>query len=258
MARSGPSTAPPTCCGAPRSGRRRRRSFPEFDAHQPRRRRSRAAIGLPGRVWASGEPAWIPDVVQDRNFPRAAIAAREGLHAAFGFPVLLRGEVLSVMEFFSREIRPPDESLLSMLRTVGNQIGMFIDRRRAQEELDRFFTLSLDMLCVAGFDGYFKRVNPAWKRILGYEEAELLSRPYIELIHPDDRAATSAEARKVSTGQELMYFENRFIHKDGTLRWLLWTAAPFPEQQIIYAAGRDITERKEAEETLAGYARDLG
>jgi len=231
-------------------------SFPEFDAT------SRAAtfargLGLPGRVWASGEPAWIPDVVQDRNFPRAAIAAREGLHAAFGFPVLLRGEVLNVMEFFSREIRPPDESLLSMLRTVGNQIGMFIDRRRAQDELDRFFMLSIDLICVAGFDGYFKRVNPAWKRILGYEEAELLSRPYIELIHPDDRAATAAEARKVSSGQDLMYFENRFIHKDGTLRWLLWTAAPFPEQQIIYAAGRDITERKEVEETLASQARDL-
>src|SRR5687768_8673560 len=113
------------------------------------------------------------------------------------------------------------------------------------------------MPCVARSDGYFKRVNPAWKRILGYDEVELLSRPYIELIHPDDRAAAIEEARKVSAGQELMYFENRFIHKDGTIRWLLWTAAPFPEQQIIYAAARDITERKEAEETLASYARDL-
>jgi PAS domain S-box-containing protein len=231
-------------------------SFPEFDKSSRNATFARG-IGLPGRVWASGEPAWIPDVVTDSNFPRAAVAAREGLHAAFGFPVLLRGEVLSVMEFFSREVRAPDEALLSMLRTVGSQIGMFIDRRRAQEELDRFFTLSLDALCVAGFDGYFKRVNPGWKKILGYDEADLLSRPYIELIHPDDREATREEARKVSHGHELMYFENRFIHKDGTLRWLLWTAAPFPEQQIIYAAGRDITERKEAEETLAGYARDL-
>jgi PAS domain S-box-containing protein len=230
--------------------------FPEFDAI------SRAAtfppgIGLPGRVWSSSEPAWIPDVVEDRNFPRAAVAAREGLHAAFGFPVLLRGEVLSVMEFFSREVRAPDESLLSMLRTVGSQIGMFIDRRRAQEELDHFFTLSLDMLCVAGFDGYFKRVNPAWRRILGYDESELLSRPYVELIHPDDRAASIKEAEKAKQGFEVIYFENRFLHRDGTIRWLLWTAAPFPERQIIYAAARDITERKEAEETLASYAHDL-
>ena len=161
------------------------------------------------------------------------------------------------MEFFSREIREPDASLLSMLTTVGNQIGMFIDRRRAQEELDRFFTLSLDMMCVAGMDGYFKRVNPAWRRILGYTDAELLTRPYMDLVHPDDRAATIAVASRVSEGEELIHFENRYFHKDGTIRWLLWTAAPFREQQVIYAAARDITDRKEAQQTLEDYARDL-
>ena len=230
--------------------------FPEFD-EASRRATFKRGIGLPGRVWASGEPAWIPDVVHDSNFPRAAIAAREGLHAAFGFPVLLRGEVLSVMEFFSREIREPDADLLSMLTTVGNQIGMFSDRCRAQEERDRFFTLSLDMLCVVGFDGSLKRVNPAWHRILGYDEGDLLSRPYLDFIHPDDREATIAEAAKLTEGKEVLYFENRYWHKDGTLRWLLWAAAPIPEQQIAYAAGRDITEHKAAEETMARDARDL-
>ena len=214
-------------------------------------------IGLPGRVWASAEPAWIPDVTRDLNFPRAAVAAREGLHAAFGFPVLLKGDVLSVMEFFSREIREPDESLLSMLTTVGTQIGLFIERRQAQEELDRFFTLSLDMMCVAGMDGYFKRVNPAWGRTLGYTDDELLSRPYMDFVHPDDRDGHGGGGEPVSEGQELIHFENRYFHKDGTIRWLLWTASPFPEQQVIYAAARDITDRKEAEHTLAEYARDL-
>ena len=214
-------------------------------------------VGLPGRVWATGQPNWIPDVVEDPNFPRAPIAAREGLHGAFGFPILLRGEVLSVMEFFSGEIRAPDEGLLSMLTSVGNQIGLFIDRRHAQEELDRFFTLSLDMLCIAGFDGYFKRVNPAWHRILGYSEAELLAQPYMNFVHPDDRESTVAEAEKLDTGQEVLYFENRYLHKDGTIRWLLWTSTPYPEKQMLYAAARDITERKAAEETMASYAREL-
>ena len=215
-------------------------------------------VGLPGRVWASGEPVWIPDVTQDENFPRAPVAAREGLHAAFGFPILLRGEVLSVMEFFSREIRPPDADLLSMLTTIGSQIGLFLDRRRAQDELDRFFMLSLDLLVVAGFDGYFKRVNPAWQRTLGWSEAELLSRPYMEFVHPDDRDVTKVEARKLSEqGLEVLYFENRYFHKDGTLRWLMWTSTPSPEHQVVYAAARDITERKAGEETLACYARDL-
>jgi PAS domain S-box-containing protein len=231
--------------------------FPEFHAICGTSTFPRG-VGLPGRVWATAQPSWILDVVHDPNFPRARVAAREGLHAAFGFPILLRGEVLSVMEFFSREIRQPDEDLLSMLTSIGNQIGLFVERRRAQEELDCFFTLSLDMLCIAGFDGYFKRVNPAWQQFLGYSEAELLSRPYMEFVHPDDREATVAEVRKqVDLGQEVIYFENRYLHKDGTLRWLMWTSTPLHEQQVVYAAARDITERKAAEETMASYARDL-
>ena len=114
------------------------------------------------------------------------------------------------------------------------------------------------MLVVADFDGYFKRVNPAWQRTLGWSEAELLSRPYMEFVHPDDRDVTKVEARKLSEqGLEVLYFENRYFHKDGTLRWLMWTSKPSPEHQVIYAAARDITERKAGEETLACYARDL-
>jgi two-component system sensor histidine kinase/response regulator len=231
-------------------------SLPEFNAIS-RRLTFHRGIGLPGRVWASGEPAWIPDVVRDTNFPRAAVGAREGLHAAFGFPVLLRGEVLGVMEFFSRDIREPDEELLAMLTTVGNQIGMFIDRRRAQNELDRFFRLSLDMLCVANFDGYFTRVNPMWQRVLGWSETDLTTRPYMDFVHPDDREATLAAAKQLLEGHELVSFENRYFHKDGTIRWLVWSVAPFPEQQLLYGAAKDITASKASELTMARYAQDL-
>src|SRR5690349_20475189 len=85
--------------------------FTEFD-RVSRQITFAEGIGLPGRVWRTGQPAWIPDVVLDSNFLRAQIAAEEGLHGAFGFPILLRGQVQSVMEFFSREIRAPDEDLL--------------------------------------------------------------------------------------------------------------------------------------------------
>jgi PAS domain S-box-containing protein len=142
-----------------------------------------------------------------------------------------------------------------MLATVGDQIGMFSERRRAQDELSRFFSLSLDMLCVAGFDGYLKRVNPAWEKTLGYSEAELLGRPYIEFVHPDDVEATRAEAAKIAAGEPVIYFENRYRHKDGTLRWLLWAAAPFVDQQVVYAAARDITERKVADDLRARSAK---
>ena len=73
------------------------------------------------------------------------------------------------------------------------------------------------MLCIAGFDGYFKRVNPAWQRVLGYTDAELLARPYIEFVHPDDRAGLDARSGESSRpGEELLHFENRYLHKDGT------------------------------------------
>jgi PAS domain S-box-containing protein len=230
--------------------------FPEFDAA------SRAATfppgrGLPGRVWTSRQPAWIPDVTLDQNFPRAPIASREGLHGAFGFPILLRGEVTGVLEFFSREIREPDDDLLSMLAAVGNEIGMFLERRQAEQELDRFFTLSLDIIVIAGFDGYFKRVNPSCQRILGWTPEELCARPYMDFVHPDDRQPTIAAASDLGRGASIIHFENRYLHKDGTVRWLLWAAAPVPDQQKIYAAAHDITDRKANEETIEHNAREL-
>ena len=92
-------------------------------------------LGLPGRAWSSLQPEYVPDVVCDENFPRGPIAKREELHAALAFPILLGGEALGVIEFFSREIRQPDQELLNVLATIGSQIGQFIDRKRAEEAL---------------------------------------------------------------------------------------------------------------------------
>ena len=109
---------------------------PQFEAIC-RERTFMRGIGLPGRVWSSREPAYIPDVIHDANFPRGPIAAREGLHAAFGFPILLGGDVLGVMEFFSHEIRQPEQELLNMMATIGSQIGQFIEGKRAEERLHK-------------------------------------------------------------------------------------------------------------------------
>jgi len=106
------------------------------------------------------------------------------------------------------------------------------------------------MLCIAGYDGYFKRLNRAWEHVLGYSVDELTSSPFLEFVHPDDRDATSAEFRGLVTGHNTTSFENRYRAKNGIYRWMLWNATPFPEQQLIYASARDITERKHAEETL--------
>lgn len=113
---------------------------------------------------------------------------------------------------------------------------------------DRFFEASLDMLCFLDFNGYFRRLNPAWEHTLGYTRAELMSRPFIEFVHPDDRERTLAQNRRVRTGGRAVGFENRYVCKDGSFRWFLWNAVPDADGQVIYSVARDITARKAAEE----------
>ena len=113
---------------------------------------------------------------------------------------------------------------------------------------DRFFEVSIDMLCQLGFDGYFKRLNPAWERTLGFTIEELESRPFIEFVHPDDRERTLEQNARVRAGGQALGFENRYLCKDGSYRWLLWNAAPEFGERTIYSVARDITARKHAEE----------
>jgi PAS domain S-box-containing protein len=126
------------------------------------------------------------------------------------------------------------------------------DRAAAEPEggLERFFELSLDMLCVASFEGYFRRVNPAFERVLGYTAAELASEPFLDFVHPDDRAATSARLEALNEGVDTLSFENRYRRRDGTYRWLQWTSTPDLEHRLVYAVARDVTEAKRAEAEL--------
>jgi PAS domain S-box-containing protein len=118
-------------------------------------------------------------------------------------------------------------------------------------DLERFFELSYDMLCVLGYDGYYRRVNPAFRRTLGFTEQELLARPFVDFVHPDDRAAASADLGSLARGIQTGVFEERHLHKDGSFRWLHWSAVSSGDGGSCYAVARDVTERKQAEAELA-------
>lgn len=112
---------------------------------------------------------------------------------------------------------------------------------------DRFFDASIDLLCFLAFDGRFKRVNPAWERTLGFSADELTSRPFIEFVHPDDRERTIAQNALVRAGGQAIAFENRYLCKDGSYRWLLWNATPDASANTIYSVARDVTAKKQAD-----------
>lgn len=118
--------------------------------------------------------------------------------------------------------------------------------RAATDLEERFFDVSLDMLCCLGFDGYFRRLNAAWEHALGFTRAELMSRPFIEFVHVDDRERTLAQNRAVREGGQARLFENRYMCKDGSFRWLLWNATPDRSQHVIFSVARDVTTQKQA------------
>jgi len=122
------------------------------------------------------------------------------------------------------------------------------ERALLSDQLTAFFNLSLDFLLVAGFDGFFKRVNSTWETALGFSSEELASHRWLEFVHPDDIQSTIQAGTELVDGKNVVWFENRYRRTDGDYRWLRWNAVSYPIQQLIFAVGRDITEDKEIEE----------
>lgn len=130
---------------------------------------------------------------------------------------------------------------------VGNGI---VRRRRAERGMEDIVESSLDLIGIAGFDGYWKRVNPAFERTLGYTTQELLARPLVDFVHPDDVQSTQQALEAVRKGSQVGHFVNRNVSKDEEVHWLEWNARPAPEAGRLYASARDITDRRRAEEEV--------
>jgi PAS domain S-box-containing protein len=142
--------------------------------------------------------------------------------------------------------------------TLGLGVSTFMGSLYSQLEAgNRFLGLSIDMFCTAGFDGFFKSVNPAFEKTLGFSVKELLEKPYLEFVHPDDRQATQIESGRLQNGDVTFALENRYLCKDESYKWILWNAVSLPEQELIYAVGRDITRRKKAEREQQRFAARL-
>lgn len=214
-------------------------------------------IGLPGHVWATGKPHWIADVTCDPNFPRAPIALREGLHGAFGFPIIHNSEILGVIEFFSHSVRQPDEEILNMMGVIGLQIGQFIRRRQAEAQLIKLSHAVEQSSCsviIADAKGHIEYVNPKVTQITGYTKEELIGKsPSIFKSKKTPQEQYEHLWNTIGSGGEWRgEFYNR--KKSGEFYWEYASISPVKNQEGIIthfiAVKEDITERKRFVERL--------
>ena len=166
--------------------------------------------GLPGRVWDQARPYWIPEIAKDNNFPRAPVAIKEGLNAAFAFPIVGGEKFVGVMEFFSSEIRQPDDALLAMFGSIGSQIGQFIERRRAEEalrvreaELEVITDTTPLMLTRCSRELRYVYVNRAYANMLGLQPQDIIGKAIVEVIGTDGYESIRPQSRRCCKGNPL-------------------------------------------------------
>ena len=220
-------------------------------------------VGLPGRVFESREPHWISDLTQDHNFPRVAVAVKEGLRSGFGFPILIESEVIGVLEFFSREARQPDAEQIKMMSAIGGHTGQLLERKRAEQALreseTRFRTLAetaSDAIITIDEASTIIFVNPAAEQVFGYSMAEMVGADLTMLMPEYLRHLHRAGlGRYLETGERHISWEAIELpgrHQSGREIPLEIAFGEFTRAGQRYFTGiaRDITERKRAEEAL--------
>ncbi|MGB7951173.1 MAG: MASE1 domain-containing protein, partial [Candidatus Binatia bacterium] len=220
-------------------------------------------VGLPGRVWSTGKPSWIIDVTGDSNFPRAPLAAKDGIRTGIGFPIKLAAEVVGVMECFSREIREPDQEFLDMAGSIGTQLGQFMERTRAEDAL-RESEGQLKVAMAAGQMGAWQW-DLASGRITWSSGLEVIHglapgtfggtfEAFKSDIHPDDLQLVLSQVEKTLASAGDFHVTYRIRRPDDLVRWVEAFGQLFlggngkPEK--LTGICMDITERRQAEESL--------
>ncbi|MDO8141075.1 MAG: diguanylate cyclase [Candidatus Brocadiales bacterium] len=240
------------------------RDFPEFKAISMQIAFP-PGVGLPGRTWTSAKPAWIGDVVADPNFPRAAIARKEGLHGAFGFPIISGSKVLGVIEFFSHEIQQPDEDLLDMMGAIGKQIGLFLTRKQTEEQLRKLSQAveqSSSVVMITDTKGNIEYVNPRFIKLTGYFANEIIGKnPRILKSGKTPPEVYKRLWETITSGSD---WQGEFCNKkkNGEIYWEYASISPIRNSEGIItnylAVKEDFTEHMQTEETLKKLNETLG
>ncbi len=202
--------------------------------------------GLAGKVWENNEIwEWKIDKTSKplwKNLPRDSQP-----EFSLGIPLVHGDETIGVLLFGTKEKHENITYTRKLLQKLVNMLGIQVHRKKLEEELSRIFNSSPDIICVAGTDGYYKKVNPAMCDLLGFSEEEILSTPMVEFTHPEDRNKTAGELDNINRRKGKEVFENRFLTKSGKTLWLSWNSRFFLDEGLIYAVAKDVTKQKELE-----------
>ncbi len=200
----------------------------------------------------SNKPYWIEDIAASEfQFKRKESALASGFKSALAVPVMSDDRVICCFFFLNQQPKKYNRNVCNHISILGKLFGAEIDKRKNSLMLDQFFLISKDVLTIAGLDGRYKRVNPAFVAFSGYSAEEAKEIHPLSYVHDYDKSAVLEKLMELSTGVAVPYFENRIVTKAGETKWIAWTATPLLSEGIIIASHRDITAQKEAAEALA-------
>ncbi|MBC7867205.1 MAG: PAS domain S-box protein, partial [Gloeobacteraceae cyanobacterium ES-bin-316] len=204
--------------------------------------------GLAGGAWGRHKVTFVNDITHNSGYLPNKFAQQSQLNSAVFIPVFFKGRSIALLGFYSTQLKIDGNRFKTLFDVFSQQLGPYVQNKKAEDELTRFFNLSPDFMAIAGSDGFFKKINPSFSRILGFSDQELFAKPISSFTHPDDREVTNHKRKSLVEGVPLLNFENRYLTKKGETRWLSWTSTPLPEEGLIFAVAKDTTEKRKLDE----------
>lgn len=206
--------------------------------------------GLPGCVWENKNIFICYTSENNKKFVRSKFAEQAGIYSMIGIPLFDNQEFIGCLLLGIDKEHYKYSDYFYIINYMQNFLGSEIKRKHLEDELNKLFDTAPEIICIAGFDGYFKKINQSASKILGYSNEELISNPFSKFIHPEDLNKTDTEYKSLISGNPTLQFENRYISKDGKIVWLNWTVTPVVEEKLMYGIAKDITEQRKIKNLL--------
>ncbi|MDQ3394149.1 MAG: PAS domain S-box protein, partial [Bacteroidota bacterium] len=205
---------------------------------------------IQGFAWDNQQVTWHENIPEEPFFVRKDLALKAGLKSCLSAPLKFKGECMAILTLFTEGGKIADKHFISFLEIVSSHLAAEIFKRKSRDELNLFFEISTDLLCIAGLDGYYKKVNKGFSDALGHNLESFLEKPLLGFLHPEDVENTKLEVKGLEGGEPVQCFINRMKCADGTFKWFEWTAQSLPDQEVFFCIGRDISYQKSREEEL--------